>query len=254
MLAGLWDAAGSTVSNIFNVGTGGVGSAISNVWKGITSGVTNFTSNFFPASQKVSTISNVTAPAGATPNAGYRSGVLPQMASMADKYVATGPTGTYTPSTMDLAKLSADQYVNVQPKVLGASISKPGGLQDVIDNVFAGMQSATENIGTFKTLADSLAGLFIKHKPIVEGPDGTVVTNVSPPTDMSSSVGTYMANMNQVVSDMVKGLFSLGYSGPQGAQPTVPVQGEFAKTATSYSGLLIVAALVVGLIWFLKRK
>lgn len=253
MLAGLWDSAGSTVSNIFNVGTGGIGSTISNVWKGITSGVANFTSNFFPAAQKVSTISNVTAAAGATPNAGYRSGVLPQAASMAEKYVATGPTGTYVPSKIDLANLEATKYM-AAPVDVFASVSKPGGLQGVINSVFEGMQSASENIGTFKTLADSLAGAFTKHTPVTEGPNGTVVTNVSPASDMTSAVGTYMANMNQVVSDMVKGLFSLGYSGPQGAQPTVAVQGEYAKTATSYTSLLIVGALVVGLIWFLKRK
>ncbi len=245
MLSGLWNWAGSTVSGGLN--------AIGNVWKGITGGVTNFTSSFFPASQKVSTISNVTAAGGATPNLGYRAGILPQMSSIAEKYVSSGPETKFTPSAMDLGKLTAEQYISVQPEVIGASISKPGGLQGTIDQVFAGMKAATENIGTFKTLADSLAGIFKKHEPITEGPNGTVVTNIEPSADMSSSVGTYLTNMNQVVSDMVKGLFNLGYSGPQGAQPTVAVQGEYAKT-TNYTGLLIVAALVVGLIWLVNKK
>jgi hypothetical protein len=234
MLAGLWNAAGSTVS--------GIGSAIGNVWKGITSGIGNFTSSFFPAAQKVTTVPAITAPAGGIPNAGYRAGIMPQGTSFMGegRYIAVDPS-------------SVQPFVAAQPELFGVTTSQPSGLQKTLNGLFAGMKATAENVTTFKSLADSITGAFTKQKPIVEGPDGTAVTNINPTADMSSSVGTYLTGVNQALSDMVKGLFNLGYSGPQGAQPTVPVKGEYATT-TNYSTIVIVAAVVIGLILFLRKK
>jgi len=246
MLAGLFSSAGSTVQGALS----GASSAIGGVWKGITSGIGNFTSNFFPAAQKVTTVPAITAPAGGVPNAGYRANILPQMASIGEAWIKTGPTGQLT--STEMAAAAGESWINAGSGIFGVA-PPSGGLQSTLDKLFEGMKKTAENATTFKSLADSIMGVFKKHEPITEGPDGTVVTNIDPEADMSSSVGTYLTGVNQALSNMVKGLFNLGYSGPQGAQPTVPVQGEFAKT-TDYSSLVIIAAIVIGLILFLRKK
>jgi hypothetical protein len=238
------------LEGFFTAVQGGV-STIGNLWKNMTGGISNFASGFFPATQKVTTVPAITAPAGASPNAGYRTGVLPQMATLGEQWFETPVTTQFKPSPIKVAAIGGEQWLNA-----GSGLFTPaetGGLQTTLDKLFAGMESAAKNVGTFKSLADSIMGAFTKHKPIVEGPDGTVVTNIEPTADMSSSVGTYLTGVNQAVSDMVKGLFNLGYSGPQGPQPTVPVQGEFAGTKT-YTTLIVGAIIVVLIIWWMKRK
>jgi len=239
------------LEGFFTAVQGGV-SSIGNLWKSMTGGIPNFVSGFFPAAQKVTTVPAITAPAGASPNAGFRSNVLPQMASLGEQWFETPVTTKFKPSPIQVAAIGGEQWINA-----GAGAFTPpetGGLQKTLDNLFSGMKKAAENVGTFKTLADSIMGAFKKHEPITEGPDGTVVTNVEPTADMSSSVGTYLTGVNQAVSDMVKGLFNLGYSGPQGAQPTVPVQGEYASTKTNTA--LIVGAIIIGLliVWWIRKK
>jgi len=240
MLEGLSTAIGSGVSTI------------GNLWKNMTGGISNFASGFFPATQKVTTVPAITAPAGASPNAGYRSGILPQMATLGEQWFETPVTTQFKPSPIKVAAIGGEQWINAGPGLF--TPPETGGLQTTLDKLFAGMESAAKNVGTFKSLADSIMGAFKKHKPITEGPSGTVVTNIEPTADMSSSVGTYLANLNKTASDMVKGLFNLGYSGPQGAQPTVPVQGEFASTKTNTA--LIVGAIIIGLliVWWIRKK
>jgi len=259
MLAGLWNNAGSTVSNTFNVGTGGVGNAISGLWKGIIAGVSGFTSSFFPAAQKVTTQSSITAAAGASPNAGYRSNISPQALSLGTQWFETPATTKFAPTNLQIAAAAGENWVAQPTGIFNLTPAKTGGLSGTIDDVLAGMQTTAEKVGTFKTLADTIAGFFTKNGRTSEGPAETgnsrgVVTDINPTSDMGTAVGTYLTGVNQAVSDMVKGLFNLGYSGPQGAQPTVAVAGEVAATKPNYTMLIVVAIAAVVLYMFLRRK
>jgi hypothetical protein len=264
---------------------GGSWNAVSNIVSGIGKGASSFVSGFFPTSQKTTTISSITLPRenqGATfrpvktdasslfTSGGYvGGGIDPSAGTQVTQPVSFWSglwsgfkSGILGQPTIAGVKAIQPTVTTTQAATTGEKVSS---FDKMLQDVFNYGESFAAGGEKVLTLADRLTNLGIAYglikprsttveTPRVGAAEGVDVQYL---TDLQSKGAAVLSGIQATADAMwnqVKGLFNLGYSSPEGAQPVFTVAHEIEPSTKTTTGLIIAAVVLFILYLIFRRK
>jgi len=228
--------------------------AVGNIISGIGTGIGDFTSSFFPQPQAKILTSQITQPAGGTGQT-YRPTIKENQSML---------------ETMDMAAnnwLDSMYEAQFAPAATGYDTQTRTWTDNLAD-FFGGAKSVLGQAREIRTLVDEVAydwGLS-DRRPISAGPQevgnspGNVIYQNRSEDDRASVIEigkgilSGVGSMLSGFADQVKGLFSLGYESPTGAQPVFSIKHEVEPTAKLSTGLIIGAVALGAILLFGRKK
>ena len=225
--------------------------AIGNITAGLGKGAEALISPFFPSPQKSGpTVSETVAAAGGAGDTFRRTAVENQ--SMVEtnqwrdfNWVTSPYAANFAPTTKVEQSRRMDAMVSVQQTPF-----KP--VETIFDVIGAGVGTATK----VRTVVDEFMEIWgLKpREPISEGPKevGNSRGDVSNVGKQVSRAAETVSAWGSAIVKQVKGLFSLGFSGPEGGQPAFGIKHEIEPSTklTIYGAI----ALAVIAIILLRKK
>ena len=235
---------------------GGGWDAVSNVVTGIGKGVSDFGSGFFPQPQRDKVVSEIVAPVN-TGGISYRditpdAKSISETAAWAENFWLDSPyEAQYSPTFMRAEGSQLDQAVSMTQSKTWA---------DNLVDFFSGVKETAAGVfseaGKFKTVFDDFRDIFgasrretVTGTPRAGYPEGRDETYYNQDQPGGADVVTAYG---RAFFDQIKGLFSLGYKSPQGAQPASSI--PTADGGLSAITIVIGIALIAGVIFLSKRK
>jgi len=224
--------------------------AVGNIASGAGQMIGDFTSSFFPTTQRSKVISETLQPAGGWGNP-YRP-IDTDAASLfeTNKYAANGwLKSPYELQNSIPAKRS-------ESKALADQVDTGGGwgITDLFADIAQGARSVVSEARGITTVVNDFMDFFRSDRePISEGPAeignsrGTVI-NQNPETSGRPDVITAIGGAISGALGQVRGLFGLNYEGPQGPQQVAGFNGS------NIGSLVMIGLAITGIILLLKKK
>lgn len=209
-------------------------------------------SGFFPTPQREQVISEVNAPAGADGRT-YRETIQENQSMMTtDWWNSIGWIGS--PYEQQFAVIPKRQESADLAASMTSNMTQAGG-PDLLADILGTLKTGTE-IGT--VVNEFLYKWGITDREPVQGtpragfPAGTDDTHYSNWTSKAADVYEVGKQIGGAFLNQVKGLFNLGYEGPDGSQPVFSIQHELEPGVKI--GAVGIAAVVILAIYLLRRK